>query len=89
MKPILKQLYEGILDPSLAFIHDPNYGPTWGKIGEEVDYLTQQLSSEAAEHLHRMEDLVSDAVLIESYESFSYGFRLGMSLLWEVVSTDR
>lgn len=89
MKSIIEQLYYGNISPwEDLFPKNPEYRTLWKEAQQKEAYLTEKLPAEDADNFNEYHDLVQKANCIEIYESFSYGFRLGMSLLWEVVSTD-
>lgn len=89
MKSILEQLYYGNISPwENISPQKPEYRMLWKKASEKEDYLAGKLPAEEDANFTEYQDIIRNAYCMEVYESFSYGFRLGMSLLWEVVSTD-
>lgn len=89
MKSILEQLYYGNISPwEDLYPKNPEYRTLWKKACQKEAYLFGKLPAEEEDNFTEYQDLIQKAYCMEVYESFSYGFRLGMSLLWEVVSTD-
>lgn len=89
MKSILEQLYYGNISPwEDIYPKNPEYRTLWKKACEKEDYLAEKLPAEEAANFTEYQDIVRKAYCMEVCESFSYGFRLGMSLLWEVVSAE-
>ena len=89
MKSILEQLYYGNVSPwEKIFPKNPEFRPLLDKASEKEAYFAEKLNAEEEANFTEYQDIIQKANCMEVYESFSYGFRLGMSLLWEVVSTD-
>ena len=89
MKSILEQLYYGNVSPwEDLYPKNPEYRTLWKKACEKESYLFGKLPAEEEDNFTEYQDLIRKAYCMEVYESFSYGFRLGIRLLWEVVSTD-
>ncbi len=89
MNSILKQLYDGTLDPMTnAIPHGIEYYLLWSKAEEKAQYLAQQLPPEAVPQLDEFDAALRDAYNLDIYAAFSQGFRLGLELLWEVINND-
>lgn len=89
MKSILEQLYYGNISPwENIYPKNPEYRTLWKKACEKEAYLFGKLPTEDEANFTEYQDLVRKAYCMEVYESFSYGFRLGLELLWEVIHED-
>lgn len=89
MKSLIKQLYYGKISPwEHLRPKNPEYHALWDKIEKQEAYLAGKLPAEERETFTEYQELIRQADCMETYEGFSHGFRLGMNLLWEVVSTD-
>lgn len=89
MKSILEHLYYGNISPWEDILpKDPEYRPSRKKVCDLEEHLFQKLPPEEAENFTEYQGLIQKIYCMETYEGFSYGFRLGMNLLWEVVSAD-
>lgn len=86
MRSILKQLYEGILDPmAKAVPPSPEYYSLWDKIESKAKYLADRLPVGDAEQLEEYENLLYQAYNMDIYEGFVRGFRIGVGLLSDIV----
>ena len=87
MKSILKELYAGSLAPmENTFPNDPEYQTLWQFAEAEEQYFEEILSPEARTHFSQYQSYLRRVYNLEICTGFTRGFRLGMSLLWEVVN---
>lgn len=82
---ILKDWYSGDIHPSEDISpHNTEYIALCKIIQEEQAYLDKLLSPEDREHLNRLESASLGRSSEYAYESFAYGFKLGLLLMHEV-----
>lgn len=87
MKTILKELYGGRIYPSELIIpKDPEYHPLNQKISDTISLWQKKLSEEDYEHLEELLDLHSQSNSMHSTSSFVHGFKLGASIMIEVLT---
>jgi len=85
MKSILQALYDGeVFLDELIVSKDPEYRPTHKKISAEKEYLKQKLSEEDYQRIEAIDNLFCQTTSMSAYEAFSYGFKLGATLLIEI-----
>lgn len=86
MKSILRQIFDGTLNPmENIFPEDPSYGPLWSKIEEEQIYLAHKLSPEDNVHLEQFDMLLHKALGLDIYAGFACGVRFGVGLCRELL----
>ncbi len=86
-KTLLKQLYDGEVYPAEQIVpKDSEYWELCRKLGEERNYLREQLSVDVRERFEEIETLSQEIANLYSYENFSCGFRLGIGLIMESFS---
>lgn len=86
MKSILRQIFDGTLNPMEdVFPEGPSYEPLWSKIEEEQTYLAQKLSPEDNVHLEQFDMLLHKALGLDIYAGFACGVRFGAGLLRELL----
>jgi len=85
MKSILKELFDGNVYPSELIVpKSSQYHETNQKISDEQDYFKGKLSEDDRKRLEELGNLYCQSTDIDSFESFSYGFKLGVMLMVEV-----
>jgi len=83
-KTLLQQLYDGEIYPAEQPVpQNPQYRELCRKLGEEKEYLREQLSASDRERFDAMENLSQEIENLYSYDDFSCGFRLGAGLMIE------
>ena len=86
-KNILQQLFEGSLRPFEEIKpNSPEHNAAKDSLGEEKEHFFKTLSGDEAERFRRLNDLYLETLEMYSYESFEYGFRLGVVLLLETLN---
>ncbi len=84
---LLKQLYNGEIYPGETInCKDPEYWELSKKISEKTEYFKKTLSREDRSRLEQLDDMIHDRSSAYSYENFSYGFRLGVGPMIEVLT---
>lgn len=84
---VLKDLYNGKIYPLEAIDpEDEEYGKTCEKIGEMREYFEKKLSPEDREKFEEWNRLIHNSAYMEDYANFAYGFRLGLALMFEVLT---
>ena len=82
-KSILQRLFEGEIYPPQEI---GNENQELRKLTDKIVEAETRLSNIDAEIYQEFEDLKNKYNSIYAYESFSYGFRLGITLLFEALS---
>ena len=87
MKSILQELYNGDLCP-VAQILSKNiaYREIGRKIADEMDAWKKRLTEEEFKQLQNLIDLRVQTIEMDLAASFEHGFKLGASLIMEVMS---
>lgn len=84
---VLEDLYSGKIYPSEIIVpRDEEYKPINRKIGEMREYFSGRLSPEDKEKFEQLSNLIHESIYMESYANFSYGFRLGVMLMTDVMT---
>lgn len=87
-KTLLELLYDGKLYPAEAIKpKDPEYSKTNHKIATERKYIMEILSVKDRERLINLDELYLHSATLYAYENFTYGFRLGVGLMLEVLAS--
>lgn len=87
MKSIIKEMFEGTLDPGGEIIsQDPEYSRLWAEIGREEAGLLEQIPPELAERYAHIQELVSSASCMNIYAGYAYGLRQGSRLCLELLA---
>lgn len=87
---ILKRWYRGDLYPGEEIVPlDAEYRAVGRKIGDEREYFKTNLSPEDAKRFEKWDGLLLESSSMNSYANFSYGFRLGATLMREVFLDNR
>ena len=82
---ILEKLYNGQVYPFENIVpQDKAYRAANRKICEIREYFSGNLSLEDKETFEEMNQLLHESTCIETYENFTYGFRLGVLLMCDV-----
>ena len=83
---VLKDLYNGEVYPFENIMpQDENYRPISNKVGELRAYFTEKLPQEDKERFAEWNRLICEMLHMEGYANFSYGFRLGVRLMADVM----
>lgn len=86
-KSILQQLYDCEFLPLEQIIsRDPEYITASQKISQEREILSLELSSEGKKRLETLMDLKTQQSDMDGYANFSYGFRYGMLMMYEIIN---
>ena len=90
-KSTLQQLFDGEIFPSENIRpNNPVYNEAKKTLDEETQAFMNSLSGDNLEHFQRIKDLYFKTESIYSYECFTHGFRLAVSLMVESMSgTDK
>lgn len=87
-KSILQQLFDGEIYPSQNTNPDsPEYNGTKRSLVEGKEYFLKTLPEHDRDRFKKLDDLYFDMSDIYGYESFVYGFRLGVRLMTETLDT--
>ncbi|WP_110932599.1 DUF6809 family protein [Paenibacillus bouchesdurhonensis] len=87
MKSFLEELYYGKLYPSEQIVpDDPKYRALSRQISEMMQMWRQRLSEEDFRQLEAMLDLQGESNSIHNMETFVQGFKLGASMMIEVLN---
>lgn len=82
---ILKDFYDGNICPVEEIVPlDEKYRPLSKAIGKEREYFEEQLSEEDKERFREWNQQVNDYEQMNEYANFSYGFKLGAMLVFEI-----
>ena len=86
-KTLLQQLFEGEIYPS-EDINPGKKNPEYHKINHsiyhEIEYFSEILSENDKDRFDKLNELYGESSGMYGYECFTYGFKLGASLLIEV-----
>lgn len=84
---ILEDLYSGKIYPSEEIVpKEKNYRSINKEVGEFREYFREKIAPEDKEKFSQWDTLVHDTHYMECYANFSYGFRLGIMLLIDVLT---
>jgi len=87
MKTLLQQLYDGELYPAENIKpKDPEYSKTHHRIADEREYFMGILAANDKERLVNLDEMYFHSAALYAYENFTYGFRLGVSLMAETLA---
>lgn len=82
---ILEGLYNGTICPIEHIIpQNPNYRSLTADIGKERDFFTTRLESDDRERFEEWNSLLYEYEQMSEYANFSYGFKLGFMLAFEI-----
>ena len=82
---ILKNWYDGNICPAEDIApKSKNYHSIVTKIGEEKEYFATKLSSDDRERFEKWDSLRYEYEEMTDYANFSYGFKLGAMLAFEI-----
>lgn len=85
MKTVLEELYNGNMYPAeLIISKNPEYRPLNKKISDMLAAWKNKLPEDDYIQLENLLDLRIQLSLMETSESFLYGFRLGVLIMIEV-----
>ncbi len=85
---VLDKLWRGEVTPAERSIKQGSqYQRTVKELCKRMDELLNLLSPEAREQLDAVSELKTDINILENEDSFICGFRLGMGILLDVVSS--
>lgn len=86
MNNILEQLYNGEIYPSKNIVPtNPKYRPLTQKISYEREELQTKLNAEDSERLETLDEMYAETSSMYGYENFLCGFKLGASLMLEIL----
>lgn len=86
MNSILEQLYSGEIYPAEQIVPaDADYRPVSGQIADGREYLKTKLSAEDSDRLEKLNDDYLSVCSMNCYAGFSYGLKLGATLLMELM----
>ncbi len=88
MSNIIRNLYEGNLNPGQARQSEGHLQGKWERAGHKFDGLQERLDEEARKKLEIFMDEYGELVAQELEQSFSEGFTLGVKLMCEVFMQD-
>lgn len=84
---ILRRLYMGNLCPiEEAIPPDTDYRSLSNKIGDEREYFAGILSAEDKERFEKWNKMIFRYEDMTEYANFTQGFRLGVMLMFEILS---
>lgn len=84
---ILEDLYSGNLNPFESITpQDSTYRSTNREIGKLQNYFQKNLPPESKEKFNHLNQLMQEIHYTDCLENFSYGFRLGILLLLDVLT---
>ena len=84
---ILEDLYSGRIYPSEKIVpKEKNYRTISKEVGEFREYFRKKIAQEDKDKFNQWGELVHDTHYMECYANFSYGFRLGILLLIDVLT---
>ncbi|WP_069997892.1 DUF6809 family protein [Cellulosilyticum sp. I15G10I2] len=87
MKTLLEELYNGNIFPDgLIISNDSAFRPLNKQISEAMEKLKNKLSENDFRDLEALLNLRSESSSMEATASFVYGFKLGATLLIEVLT---
>lgn len=85
-KTLLQKLYDGEIYPAEQIVpRDPEYRETSRKISDEKEYFQEILTENDRQRFDKLMDSRYETESMDSYESFVYGFRLGVGLMVETL----
>lgn len=88
-KSFMQQFYDGEIYPAEDIMpKDPCYRKLCSEAGEASEKLRKRLKTEDEEIFNEIIGMEERVANIHSFESFSYGFRLGIALMADVFFTD-
>ena len=87
MKTILEEMFAGNIYPDeLIISKDPEYHQLNKKISDAMEMWKNILSEDDYEQLEALLDLYSKSNSMDATASFVYGFKLGATIIIEVLS---
>lgn len=87
MKTIIEELYNGNLFPSARNASkNPQYQISGNKVNDEMNKWKTKLTKEDYDRLIDLLDLHSQIHDMDTTSSFAYGFKLGASIMLEVLN---
>ena len=85
---VLQDLWHGNVTPSERYVRrGSEYHKVSQKMCDEMDNLLKLLSPEAKKQLELVGKLKDDMMLLSEEDTFIYGFRLGASMILDVIGT--
>ena len=85
---VLPDLWHGNVPPSERYVRrGSEYHKVSQKMCDEMDNLLKLLSPEAKKQLELVSKLKDDMMLLSEEDTFIYGFRLGASMILDVIGT--
>lgn len=89
-KSILKQLYDGDIFPAENILpKDPEYRILCEESAKLAEELEKNLTPEDKEIFEKIRNLDMQISHMQSFESFSYGFRLANTLMLDTFSVNQ
>lgn len=86
---ILKRWHDGNLYSDEEIVpRDAEYRSVGAKIGEKREYFRSRLTPEDQVRFEKWDDLLLSSSSMNSYANFSYGFKLGALLIYEILTGD-
>jgi len=86
-KTILQRIYDDEAGPGETFLcDDPLCRELNREISDDYDYFRGRMSPEDWKRFEKMDNLISERSCASSYANFTYGFRLGVRMMVEVLA---
>lgn len=86
---ILEKWYNGNICPIEEIVpQSTEYHSLVAKIGEEREYFKTRLSADDRERFTKWNSLLSEYEEMTEYRNFSYGFKLGAKLAFEIFAEE-
>lgn len=88
-KTILQEIYEGKIYPAdnIKLKKDEDFREIVNEINKETKHLLSVLSDKDKKCVFNLESLYLRRGHVEVHKNFTYGFRLGMSLMIEMINS--
>lgn len=87
MTSILEELYYGNVNPSdTPAVHNVKLDEAYLRIEKEYQYFSSRLSEEDNARFRELESLYAEVFSYSEVDAFCCGLRLGVSLLWEILT---
>ncbi len=84
---LLKKWYDGDINPGEEIVcRTPEYRALYDKINGEREYFKNKFSPEDVERFDEFEGYITDASSLYAYSNFAYGFKLGATLICEIMT---
>ncbi len=86
MKDIVKELYNGILDPENTIYEDKGYQTLNERIINIVEKIKNENGEEMFEDVAKLIEISTELSAIETEIAFTHGFKYGARLMKEILS---